>query len=175
MPKPIMLQDACVLLNLVATDRFEDICAALDFQFVISTAVVSEALYLRDLSTGTREEIDLTDLINRKLLTIVSVDTDQERSRYVMYAAQLDDGEAMSLALAECRQIALATDDRKAIRLVKEQKLKVNIWSTVDLLQEWQRETLLPKDEMRKVLVAIRERARFIPRDAIWWNEVFAD
>ena len=170
-----MLQDACVLINLVATDRFEDICASLDFQFVVSTAVVGEALYLRNSLTGAAEKINLADLIERKLLTVVSVDTDEERRRYVTYATQLDDGEAMSLALAECREIALATDDRKAIRLVKEQKLKVNIWSTADLLQEWQRKSSLHRNEMRNVLVAIRDRARFIPRDAAWWNELLAD
>jgi predicted nucleic acid-binding protein len=170
-----MLQDACVLLNLIATDRFEDICSTLNFHFVISTAVLGEALYLRDGSTGAREEINLQNLIDRKLLTVLSLDSDDERSRYITYAAQLDDGEAMSLALAECRQIPLATDDRKAIRIVKELKLKVEVWSTVDLLQEWQRQGSVLKTEMRKVLVAIENRARFIPKDVAWWNKILRD
>ena len=170
-----MLKDACVLLNLIATDGFEDICTALNFDYVISTAVLGEALYLRDVATGLREQINVQDLIDRKLLAVLSVDSDDERSRYITYAAQLDDGEAMSLALAECRHIALATDDRKAIRIVKDQKLKVEVWSTVALLQEWQRQRSLPKVEMRKVLAAIENRARFIPKNLMWWNKIIGD
>jgi predicted nucleic acid-binding protein len=170
-----MLQDACVLLNLIATDRFEDICTALNFDFVISTAVLGEALYLRDVATGAQEQLNLRDLIDRKLLAVLSLDSDDERSRYVTYAAHLDDGEAMSLALAECRHIPLATDDRKAIRIVKDQKLKVEIWSTARLLQEWQRQRSLPKVEMRKVLAAIENRARFIPKNSTWWNKILGD
>lgn len=179
MPKPIVLQDACVLLNLLATGRFEELCEELDFEFVIARAAAGEALFLREVSSETKVAVDLATFVDKKLLSVVDVETDEERQRYIAFATELDDGEAMSLALAECRHIALATDDRKAIRLISEQKLKINIWSTVRLLQEWQKKSAIAKSEMRQVLVAIRDRARFIPKrppeDAAWWNSFSGD
>ncbi|HYJ06797.1 MAG TPA: hypothetical protein VEX43_16795 [Chthoniobacterales bacterium] len=179
MPKPIVLQDACVLLNLLATGCFEQLCGALDFEFVIARAAAEEALFLRDASTNENVVLDLTELVEKQLLSIVDVETDEERQRYIAYATELDDGEAMSLALAECRHIALATDDRKAIRLITEQKLPIDIWSTVGLLQEWQKKRSITKNEMRQILVAIRDRARFVPKrppeDAAWWNSFAQD
>jgi len=177
MRKPIVLQDACVLLNLLASGRFEELCDGLDVEFVLARAAAEETLFLRDVFTDAKVAVDLDEFVEKRLLSILDVETDEERRRYITYATELDDGEAMSLALAECRHIALATDDRKAIRLIKEQKLDINIWSTVRLLQEWQKKRSVAKNEMRQVLVSIRDQARFIPKrppeDAAWWNDFF--
>ena len=51
------------------------------------------------------------------MLTPCQPDDPQEQAQYVHYATLFrSDGEAMCLALAECRGWIVATDDRRAIR-----------------------------------------------------------
>ena len=58
----------------------------------------------------------------------------------VVYSTgRFDDGEAMSLALAGARNLALATDDRKARLLVTRENIMVDLHSTVSLLQIWEK------------------------------------
>ncbi|HLB77136.1 MAG TPA: hypothetical protein VJO72_08900, partial [Candidatus Dormibacteraeota bacterium] len=51
---------------------------------------------------------------------IASLDSPLEEELYVQSAADLDDGEAMSLAICRARGYALATDDRKARRIASQ-------------------------------------------------------
>jgi predicted nucleic acid-binding protein len=174
MAATVLIQDACVLINLVATGRFEQIARGICHQFAVSQAARNELLFLRNPG-GEREPIDLQPHVDAGLLQVLSVKTDQERSRYVAYAAQLDDGEAMSLALAECRHLALATDDRKCRRLVAKEQVDIKLWSTTDILKAWQAAQQIPSTEMREAVCRVRDRARFLLKqghpDRPWWDE----
>ena len=175
MPDPsLLLQDACVLINLLATGRFEEIAGGIGLKMAVAQRVAAEAIFLLRPDTGEREPIGLQQYIDAGLLSVLSLETDQERSLFVAYAAELDDGEAMSLALAECRHLALATDDRKARRLISEQHLSLELWSTVDILKRWEVERHITKDEMRRALELITARASFRLKpshpDSGWWN-----
>jgi predicted nucleic acid-binding protein len=176
MPSPLVIQDACVLINLLATGRFKEIAQGIGHELAISKAAASEALFLRDPETGEKEPIELKPYIDARLLDILTVETLEERTSYVAYAAELDDGEAMSIALAECRQLALATDDRKARRLISTQKLAIELWSTVDVLKRWQAERRIAVEEMQAVLNRISQRARYFPKpgqpERIWWDSI---
>ena len=44
----IVIQDACVLINLLASGRFEDIAIGCGFRFAIASVVSREALYLHN-------------------------------------------------------------------------------------------------------------------------------
>ena len=180
MPDPqmtprLLLQDACVLINLLASGRFEDIARAGPYRFVIASAVCGEALYIRDGTTGKPILIDLEPHLVAGLIEIITVETDEERAAYITYAGQLDDGEAMSLALAESRHLALATDDRKARALIKRESINVELSSTASVLQNWEKMAGIPNPEIKTVIEQIQKCARFVPSpetpEGQWWNE----
>ena len=174
MPQRLLLQDACVLINLVASGRFEDIARQCGFQFAVTSAVCAETHFTRDSTTGEIVPIDLEAYFAAALLEKLEIETEAERTAYIAYAAQrLDDGEAMSLALAEVRHLALATDDRKARLLVTRENIAVELHSTVSLLQKWEKSCNVSGKEIGQVLARIRDCARFIPRastpEYAWW------
>lgn len=176
MSRRLLLQDACVLINLMASGRFEDVARYGGWQFVVATAVCAETHYTRDPATGESVPIDLAPCFAAGLLEQMEVETEAERNAYIAYAAQrLDDGEAMSLALAQSRQIALATDDRRARLLIGQENVSVELHSTVGVLQDWEMHCQVPAAEMRRVLERIRNGARFSPRSAtadhLWWTQ----
>ena len=89
--------------------------------------------------------------------------------RFVTYAAAIDDGEAMCLAIAEARAYILVTDDRKATRLAKE--LGVRTLSTAAIVREWAHTK--SAEAIAIVINSIEKRARFRPpdddSDSGWW------
>jgi predicted nucleic acid-binding protein len=174
----LLLQDACVLINLLASGRFVDIAGGCGYRLLVATAVRAEALYIRDDVTGEPILIDLSPHLTAGLLEEISVETEVEREAYITYAAQLDDGEAMSLALAEARHLILATDDRKARALIIRESIRVELSSTVGVLETWERNAGIPAAEMRVVLEQIQRCARFSPpattAEGSWWKERLA-
>ena len=176
MSQRLLLQDACVLINLMASGCFEDIARRGGFQFVVASAVCAEVHYTRNGVTGEMEPINLEPYFTAGLLERMEVETEAERAAYVTYAAQrLDDGEAMSLALAEARQLSLATDDRRARLLVARENIPVELHSTVSLLRQWESLCQVPRREMGQILARIQEAARFAPRapgdEHAWWTQ----
>ncbi len=174
MASRLLLQDACVLINLLSSGRFEDIARGCGYQLVVSTAVRAETVSIRDALSGESVEVDLTPHFATGLLELVDLASEEERSSYIAYAAQLDDGEAMSLALVEARHLPLATDDRKAISLIARERIGVELVSTTGVLQAWEANAGVSSAEMKAVLTAVRSLARFVPRvgtaDRAWWD-----
>lgn len=66
------------------------------------------------------DTVELDSFVNSKCLTVYGLSGNEEQSLYIDYAADLDDGEAMTLALAFSRGFTVATDDRKARRIFLE-------------------------------------------------------
>jgi predicted nucleic acid-binding protein len=58
--------------------------------------------------------VDLFPLISNGTIQVFDFASPAERDLFVQEAAVVDDGEAMSIAIAVCREYALAIDDRKA-------------------------------------------------------------
>ena len=181
----IVVLDACCLINLAAADALSTWLGELGLRWGLPEAVLAEALFLRrgaeppadDVHSNTadaaREPILLDPHIEIGLLTVVRPETEVELTAYVALAAELDDGEAMALALAQSRGWHLATDDRKAIRLAGE--AGVPVLTTPAVLKRWV-DRLGPSDtEVGTALSAIRDRARFLPggRDPLcdWWMD----
>lgn len=172
----IVIQDACVLLNLLASGRFEDIAQGCGLKFTVVQMVARETLYLRDAATGEHERVDLQPLVDRSLLEVLSIAGHVEQLRYIELATDLDDGEAASMAIAESRRYALATDDKKARALIQRKGLKIELWSTFALLRHWQAKEKIPDSELGMVLINISNRARFRPKpgqpDFAWWSKL---
>jgi predicted nucleic acid-binding protein len=166
---PVVI-DASTLINLAASEKLVELLSCLSAVRSICTIVKNECLYLRS-SDGTKiESISPSHWITDGLLSECQLQADEEE-RFVVFAAQIDDGEAMSLAIAEGRACALATDDRKACRIATAANIKTI--STLQIVQEWSKDKE-PLD-IAKVLSAIERRARFRPPtddpQFKWWAD----
>ena len=178
MPAPTILLDTCVLINLLASDQIQSILHSAHTQVVICTAVQAESLYLRseDTEQPSIERVDLRPLIQSGTLGVCSLENEDEETLYVDFASQLDDGEAMSLALALVRGFSLATDERKAKRLFLEAaKPPQHLISTADLMKSWSKEQKVSAPKLKETLLRIRRRARFTPSfndpGYQWWTK----
>ena len=172
-----MLLDARCVLNLYATGRMDRILRALPWRIAVADRVVAEALYPRRGGDGAdadeRDPVDLGPLIARGLIEVLHLETEEEAASFVGFAAQLDDGEAMTCALALHRGGVVGTDDRKARRICGLRVPPLAIHSTPTMLKLWVATEQIADAELRRALVAIRERARFVPGRheplQAWW------
>ena len=181
--RPLLLLDACCLINLFATERIEEILAALPYRFATSRFVATKEVLSIARSTEAESPLEreiiephrLEDLENLSLLDLTS---QEEMADFVRFAADLDDGEASVCALAISRKGRVATDDRKTLRLLRRMVPEVATIQTSALLYEWARLCKIPKDTTGDVLRLVRQRARFYPpREAPyfeWWAGFFA-
>ena len=161
----VQVIDACVLVNLLATGHIEGILGAAAERSVICTAVRTELIYLRpDDPKDPLQPIDLTPLIDNGSLEVCQIQGDDEELLYIDYAAKLDDGEAMCMALALSRRLRLATDERKARRLfIQATGDPERLISTAQLVRNWAETTSIPPTELGRVLASIQNRARYQP------------
>ena len=167
--------DACCIINLFACDAIEQILAGLPFQFVVSRYVADREVIrisTADASHPTRL-LKLDKLAASGHLTIQDLTNDEELTEFVRFASSLDDGEASVCALAVIHQGAVATDDRKALRVLEEWTSSTITLQTPDLIHEWALTHDISRSQLRAILGAIRDQARFVPhrraphRD--WW------
>ena len=177
-----LLLDANCLLNLYATGLLREITVALPYQFWVADYVVEhEALFIwrpcpidaRDV----KEPVDLTPLLEEGLIQLMSLVHQAEESTFVNLAVHLDDGEAITGALALHRDCSIATDDRKARRVLSQYAPSVELVSTLDLLKMWAEEVQVPRDELDAAMAEMRSGASYIPgtRDPLynwWWSIV---
>jgi len=169
--------DACCVINIFATGQSEEIFGVLPYQFFITRFVVEqEALRLRspDNDLSKEEAILFNGCVTSGLLTILPEPTEVELAEFVRFSTVLDDGEAWTYAVALTQDFAVATDDRKAIRVLNRWAPKVSVVQTSELLYDWAQATRAPDAQLRVALAAVRDRARFIPRkgapNAEWWR-----
>jgi hypothetical protein len=181
--RPLVLLDACCLINLFATEHIDEILTILPYRFATSRWVAeNEVLAIaRPAETGALLERDLIPpdrLRNLESLSILDLVTGGEVSDFVRFAADLDDGEASVCALAISHQGRVATDDRKALRLLNRSFPSISTIQTPEILFEWARLSQAAGKDIGGVLRRIRDRARFYPRrDAPgfeWWASFFA-
>lgn len=169
--------DACCVINVFATGRAEELFRVLPYRFFITRFVAEEeALRLRSPhgDSSQDEAILFDDCVESGLLTILPDPTQKELSEFVRFSTALDDGEAWTCAVAVTQGYAVASDDRKAIRVLSEWAPGVPIVQTPELLYEWAEATSATNARLGAALAAIRDRARFIPRKgaprAEWWR-----
>ena len=167
--------DACVLLNLVASGRpIAEFAAAADVRFVVVRQAEAEVEWLDpDDPDDPREEIDLEPVIQRGEVERVAL-ADLEFTRFVALARELDDGEAATLAVAEARDFAIATDDRKARRVLTTLDPQPPVTSTAAIVRAWAENR--SHADVRECLRLIQRRASFLPPrndpDGDWWRGI---
>ncbi|MBI3977411.1 MAG: hypothetical protein HY331_04410 [Chloroflexi bacterium] len=174
--------DCCSLLNLFATGRIGEILRGVPARFAVAELVASEASYVRrgggGPDAGQREAIDLQPLIAAGLLDVWRTEAESEFVSFVNFAALVDDGEAMTCALALHRDAVVVTDDRKARKLVLARAPQLTVLTTSQLLKVWADAVQVDGTVLKSALIDIQERARFTPgkQDPLlaWWQAVLA-
>ena len=96
----------------------------------------------------------------------------------VALASEMDDGEAMTCALAMHRQCDVATDDRKARRVLSGRVPHVPIISTLAIVKRWAELSDITKVELKTILVHIWSGATYYPGEReplyAWWIDILA-
>lgn len=174
----IVVLDACVLLNLFASGRVEEILRSLPFRWLVASPVCKEALWYlspsaRDAHRLERQEICFDPLIAAGRLERVDL-TAPEEAAFVELAKHLGDGEAASGALAIGKSASVATDDLKAIQLFARLQPPLPTIETGAILKWWEDRSGASRKEVAAALHSIRRGSRFSPRansiDADWWQ-----
>jgi hypothetical protein len=174
---PAAAIDACCLIDLLASEEAEAILRASGFTWQLPSAVQAEVRYRRQHDPGQPGQVvalpaDLTGLIAAGLLTVCDLAGQAELDRFTHYATRFrSDGEAMCLALAEQRGWVVATDDRRAIRVVRQAGLSVV--SCPQLVRAWADASSPDQAALRRVLQDIEVLAQFKPNPSMpecqWW------
>lgn len=174
----IIVLDACVLLNLFATGRVEDILGSLSSRCLVSSYARREALWY--LVPGDRPEnmerrdIELEPVAAAGLIEIVELTID-EQNTFIELARELGDGEAASGAIAASRSAAVATDDAKAHQVFARRTPAIPVATTAALLRSWEERSAVSRTDVAGTLEAIRLGARYLPKgrgdDAVWWQD----
>lgn len=175
-----IILDACCIMNLYASRKMGEILETIPKSVAIAAYIhKEEALWIYggpdDNVTQEKERIDLQPLIEKKLLTVVSPETEAEQNTFVAFATILgDDGESITGAIALHRNWAIATDDKKATRFFQREAPHLQIISTLELLKFWV-DTVKPAPEIvSATLQVVQQRANYKPGDKHplyeWWQ-----
>jgi predicted nucleic acid-binding protein len=175
-PPDVTLLDACAVISLYATRRMDAILAAVPTDVGVVDLVRTEAHYVLRGGPGEdareREPVDLEPLIVSGDLRVVAP-TESEIAAFVDLTLVLDDGEAMTAAVAIERGWVVVTDDRKAERILSG---RVQTRSTLDLVKAWADQTTVDAGTLHATLSDLRERGSYLPRRAHplrgWWDAV---
>ena len=170
------LLDACAVLSLYATRRMAEIVAVVPGPVAVADVVLQEALYIRHIveDVSEREPVDLAPLVASRVLSVIGTEDEGELRTFVDLAVDLDDGEAMTAALAIHRAYVLVTDDRKAERLLAG---RVVLRPTLDLVKVWAEAKQVDDETLRAALTGIYERGYQPPnRHALkaWWDRLMS-
>ena len=175
-----IILDGCVLLNLFASRRAAEILGTLPRPSAVADFVRDqEALWVGRHKSGPaaeREVVDVGPLITAGLVEVLSLQGDMEIAHFLtlVSSARIDDGEAMSGALAHARGLVVATDDKAALKVFGRHSPPIPTCSTASLVRHWTECLAVDAATLQRVLVDIRERASFEPAQGDplqpWWR-----
>lgn len=170
----ILINDSSVLLNLLAANCLASVAVATGWQFAICPAVRDEAKKLRDPHTSEMIDVDLAPFLASGLLQVLELSGEEEQTLYVEQAIIVDDGEAMSIAIAAHRHLELAIDDKQAANHARRAFPEVHLWSTPEILKHWSEVGSVEGKILREAIRLIETRSRYFPARshplAEWWQ-----
>ena len=171
-----IILDACCILNFCASGQFLAILKSLPAEIVVTTVVQERELTtLQKLQEEENDAVlEFETAITQGLLKVVDFASEEEEESFVNYAADLDDGEAATFAIAVHRKWAVATDDDKAIKFIKRIFPNLQILSTPKIIKHWSEQERIDFSVLSKVLNTIRIKGRYIPPKnhplRNWWT-----
>jgi predicted nucleic acid-binding protein len=180
MPEPTAIIDACCLINFYASTFLDSILKNLPLNFYVVEQVKYESLYIRKPDESERgfdyEPISLDQYFKSNLLKVISLETEGEKNLFINLADQLDDGEAATLAIAISRKMRVITDDKKAIRILRQDFPAIHYLTTLDIIKEWSDKNFIEIEELKKALTNILIRANYLPPKKHhlfnWWKSI---
>jgi hypothetical protein len=108
------------------------------------------------------------------VLQIFELSGASEQTLYVEQSIVVDDGEAMSIAIAASRNLELAIDDKQASNHAHRTFRDLRLWTTPEILKLWADTAALSPEFLRNVLFSIETRARYSPPKShplsSWWR-----
>ena len=173
MPTSPLILDTCVVLSLYATRRIDEVLDVQPGPILIAEAVLREALYIHVVVDGVREKepIDLAPQVDAGKLTVIAPESTEEFEALLDFALVLDDGEAMTCALALHRGLRIVTDERKTMRLIRD---RIEVVGALDLIRAWAGDVGAAAVEIRDMLTAIADRG-YVPGPDHphwgWWSD----
>lgn len=166
LPQDCIILDACCAITLFESGYMGAILTATQKEIAIASYVHEEEV----------KRANLQPLIDGGLLTVVVPEGEEEENTYVNYSVELEDGEAVSGAIAVHRNWAMATDETKAINFFARRAPQLQLVSTPELVKYWVETTNQSLGVARTVLQSIRTRARYEPGPQHvlheWWQAV---
>lgn len=188
--RSLLLLDACCVINLLASGEARAILGALEGADIDVgvTRLVAEQEVLNVSSAAGEEEGDaavdperpkstlmLQPFVDEGLVRVLVPEGEREVGTYVDLALQLDDGEAMTGAIAIHRGGEVATDDRKAIRVLGAQSRAPAVRRTSWLVRRWAQSADVGRKRLRSALLAVERRGSFLPPPddplrSWWWS-----
>lgn len=175
-----IILDACCIINLFASQQLRLVLETIPKGCSVAAYVKDHevlSIYSGPINNvqETSELIDLQPLINEKLLHLVDIETEAEANTYVDLTQRLDDGEAITGAIAINRNWAIATDDSASVRLFQHSAPHIAVISTLDLVKYWVDTKKPNEDIIRSALSNIRLRGRYEPGRNhslfSWWQK----
>jgi hypothetical protein len=175
-----IILDGCALLNLFASRRIAEILDMMPCPCAVADYVRDhEALWVGRHKSGPaaeRERVNVGPLVTSGLIEILALEGDEEMAHFLtlVSSSRIDDGEAISGALAHARGLVVATDDQAAPKVFGHHSPPIPTCSTASLVKHWADRSHVDAATLQRVLVDIRERATFEPgpRDPLqrWWR-----
>lgn len=175
----LILLDACAVVGFYATRHMDEIVAALGVPAAIAGIVANESQYVYrggDDDARERELIELGPMVQSGTISVITTGDEEELQTFIDLTQVLDEGEAMTAALAIHRRAVVATDDRKAERILSERNVSVRC--TLDLIKTWTDSAQLSNIEVHQILIDLRLRATYEPRRSHpyrpWWDAILS-
>ena len=172
-----MILDACCVNTLYASAQMEEILSLITPLVTVAAYVYEEEsryIYTAPKGNPKRQEvpINLHPLVEKGLLSVVKMSTESEATHHVHFTSKkLDDGEAITGAIAYHHNWAIATDDKRASNIFRREMPQIQLISTLQLLKHWADITNAPFDEVRLALQKVRYGATWRPnrKDRLYW------
>jgi predicted nucleic acid-binding protein len=173
-----VILDTCCIINLYASEQIEGILSAIPRSVCVAAYVKNEEiLKTYDVSSNTTKDVDLQSLIDRDLLIPIDLALEAEGETRVNLATVLDGGEAVTGAIALHRNWAIATDDKVAIKVFKQEAPYLQIITTPELIKYWVDTTEPQLEVVNQCLRNIMLGASYHPpkRHQLysWWQSYF--
>jgi hypothetical protein len=165
---PCIILDASCIINLYASKCMENILRSIPRSVTIAAFVLDhEALLIyggpaEDVRQE-KEKIDLQPLIEAGLLKIVTINSEAEAALHINFAAEIDDGESVTGAIAIHRNWAIGIDDRRARSLFSREVNQLQLIYTLELVKHWADTTEPPFEIISTALENIYKRAVYQP------------
>jgi len=176
-----VILDACCVINLCASLCTKRILSSIPVRVHVADYVMSnEGLSVLsgpvESCAAIKEPIDLRPFVDNGEIEVVSLDGEKELDTFLYFASEVDDGEAITGAIAYHRRLAIATDDVKATKLFNREAPEIQVISTPELLRHWADNDNASFQDISAALRNIRFRARYAPEETHvsyrWWVQM---